>query len=132
MEWQKLMWKATILWSWLAVNGFSSLAPVENPRAVSTDSSPSRSAHPDTTPVTDRARNEFSAWAGGSFYASTLAGNTQDAKFGILGLRYTRVLTARKKITLKYTVDAIPAALLSYPKASPTGPDSSNFVGKRT
>jgi hypothetical protein len=58
--------------------------------------------------------NEFAVWGGGSFRASTLIGKTEDARLGVLGLRYTRLLTEKKNLSLKYTIDALPAIVLNY------------------
>jgi hypothetical protein len=58
--------------------------------------------------------NEFAVWGGGSFQASTLIGKTEDAKLGVLGLCYARLLTEKKNLSLKYTIDVLPAVVLNY------------------
>ena len=67
-------------------------------------------------PPKAQTANEFSLWGGGSFHSSTVIGTTEDAKPGVLGLRYARSLTERNNFSLKYTVDAIPVMILNYPK----------------
>lgn len=62
-----------------------------------------------------KAKNEFSIWGGASPDSNKLIGVTQDARFGIVALRYARIFKPSRQISLKYTVDAIPAAVLSYP-----------------
>ncbi len=62
-------------------------------------------------------KNEFGVWGGGSWLAARVAGTARDTKLGIVGLRYARVLSSGKVAVLKYTVDVIPSAVLSYPKS---------------
>src|ERR1044072_2650548 len=59
--------------------------------------------------------NEFGLWGGGSVHSAQVAGTADHTKLGIVGLRYTRHLTSGKTAALKYTVDVIPLAILSYP-----------------
>ena len=59
--------------------------------------------------------NEFSVWGGGSFSSPTLIGKTEETRLAILGLRYARVLARGENLALKYTIDAVPVAFLSYP-----------------
>jgi Lipid A 3-O-deacylase (PagL) len=61
------------------------------------------------------AKNEFMVWAGGSPDSNEVIGKTKDARLGIIGLRYARIFKSGKHISLKYTVDAIPVAVLSHP-----------------
>lgn len=76
--------------------------------------------------------NEFGVWGGGSFSSPTLIGTIEDARFGIAGLRYTRMLKAGNSLALKYTVDAIPAAVLSYPSLSVIQTGANSFLVQRT
>lgn len=62
----------------------------------------------------ERGMNEFGVWGGASFDSPTLIGTAEDARFGIIGLRYARVLVAGNGMALKYTIDAVPVAVLSY------------------
>lgn len=63
------------------------------------------------------AKNEFGVWAGASPASSTVfgIGRTPDARYGTIGLRYARRFNNNDAINLKYTVDAIPAAVINYP-----------------
>jgi len=62
----------------------------------------------------ERAANEFGVWGGGSWDSPTLIGKAADARLAILGLRYARVLARGDNLALKYTLDAVPVAVLSY------------------
>jgi hypothetical protein len=68
-----------------------------------------------TSNQTTDAKNEFMIWGGASPDSNELIGVTKDARFGIVGLRYARIFKPSRQIALKYTVDAIPFAVLSYP-----------------
>ena len=65
----------------------------------------------------EKAVNEFGFWGGGSFSSPTLIGKTGETRFGLLAFRYARVLARGDNLVLKYTVDAVPAAVLSFPVA---------------
>jgi hypothetical protein len=71
----------------------------------------------------EKAANEFGAWGGGSFSGPTLIGATERTRLGLLAFRYARVLARGDQLALKYTVDAVPVASLSFPvfEASATG-----------
>ena len=63
----------------------------------------------------ERGQNEFGVWGGVSLFNSpTLIGTEEDSRFGLAAVRYARVLVAGRGVALKYTVDAVPLALLSY------------------
>ncbi len=64
---------------------------------------------------TTEAKNEFMIWGGGSPDSNEVIGSTKDARFGIVGLRYARVFKPSGNIALKYTIDAVPASVLSFP-----------------
>src|SRR5215813_15309837 len=72
-----------------------------------------------------RERNEFGIWGAISFHSASVIGRTPDAKFGNIGLRYGRVLLAKKTVALEWTIDAVPLAILSNSRpvmqADPTG-----------
>ena len=72
----------------------------------------------------EKAPNEFGFWGGGSFSAPTLIGKVEGTRFGLVGFRYARVLARGDNLALKYTVDAVPVASLSFPwfGASGTNP----------
>lgn len=80
----------------------------------------------------DTGANEFGVWGGGSFGTPTLIGTTQDTRFGIIGVRYARVLARGDALSFKYTIDAIPAAVLSYPVIGFVQTSPNTFVFKRT
>jgi hypothetical protein len=63
--------------------------------------------------------NEFGFWGGGSFSSPTLIGATEGTRFGLLGFRYARVLARGESLALKYTLDAVPLASLSFPALEP-------------
>jgi hypothetical protein len=62
----------------------------------------------------EKGTNEFGAWGGGSFDSPTLIGRSENARFLSAAFRYARVLAAGHGVALKYTLDAVPLALLSY------------------
>jgi Lipid A 3-O-deacylase (PagL) len=59
--------------------------------------------------------NEFGVWAGFSPLSPTIIGTAPDRQYAIAALRYGRVLMRRTRVTLEYTVDAVPAAILLQP-----------------
>ena len=63
----------------------------------------------------EKAVNEFGVWGGGSFSGPTLIGKTEETRLGLLAFRYARVLARGENLLLKYTLDAVPVATLSYP-----------------
>ncbi len=69
-------------------------------------------------PSQAQTKNEFGIWGGGSFHSSTIIGATEDAKLGLISLRYTRSLIEKNNLSLKYTVDVLPAVILNYPEYS--------------
>ncbi|HEY0173749.1 MAG TPA: acyloxyacyl hydrolase [Pyrinomonadaceae bacterium] len=69
----------------------------------------------------EKAVNEFGFWGGGSLSAPTLIGTTEGVRFGLVGLRYARVLARGDSLALKYTVDAVPLASMSFPGFEPGG-----------
>lgn len=73
------------------------------------------------------AKNEVSIWGGYSPDSTTavrFAGRVPDARFGMIAFRYARKLHDGESVKVRYTVDAIPAAFLSYPdiQVIPTPP----------
>jgi hypothetical protein len=67
----------------------------------------------------ERAANEFGVWGGGSWDSPTFIGKARDARLALLGLRYARVLARGDNLSLKYTLDAVPWAVLSYESEEP-------------
>jgi hypothetical protein len=68
----------------------------------------------------EKTVNEYGFWGGGSFSAPTLIGKTEGTRFGLLGFRYARVLARGDSLALKYTVDAVPVAVMSFPSFDPS------------
>jgi hypothetical protein len=63
----------------------------------------------------ERAANEFGVWGGGSFSSPTLIGSTERVRLGLVAFRYARVLARGENMALKYTLDAVPVASMSFP-----------------
>ncbi|MBV9240941.1 MAG: acyloxyacyl hydrolase [Acidobacteria bacterium] len=69
-------------------------------------------------------KNEASIWGGfspDSMTALKFAGNVPDARFGLVAFRYARRLKDGKDLKIRWTIDAIPAAFLSYPDVGLSG-----------
>jgi hypothetical protein len=62
-----------------------------------------------------KGTNEFGLWAGGSPDSSRIFGNTEDRKLVLFALRYGRILAAWDWVSLEYTLDIFPAALVFEP-----------------
>lgn len=63
----------------------------------------------------DEGTNEFGLWAGGAPDSIDFLGHAEDRKLFLAGLRYGRVLKAWDSVSLEYTFDIIPAALVFMP-----------------
>src|SRR5215213_9715307 len=63
----------------------------------------------------ERAANEYGVWGGGSFGSPTLIGTTERVRLGLVAFRYARVLARGENLALKYTLDAVPVASMSFP-----------------
>jgi opacity protein-like surface antigen len=66
--------------------------------------------------IVEAGKNEFSVWSGASPDSSTVfkgSGRTRDAAYGMFAVRYARRFDNSDGVNLKYTIDAIPAAVLS-------------------
>jgi len=59
--------------------------------------------------------NEFGVWAGGSPGSSQVFGNIENRNLLLFALRYGRVLAAWEWISLEYTLDIFPAAVVVEP-----------------
>ena len=59
-----------------------------------------------------KGTNEFGLWIGGS---PDSVGNTEDRQLLLVALRYGRVLAAWEAVTLEYTLDIFPAAVVFEP-----------------
>ena len=63
-----------------------------------------------------RGINEFGLWAGGSPDSSKIFGNTTNRQLLLVGLRYGRILAAWESLSLEYTLDIFPAAVVFEPE----------------
>ena len=75
--------------------------------------------------------NEFGVWGGGSFSTPTLIGKTEETRLAIVALRYARVLARGDNLSLKYTIDAMPVARLSFPVFEQAAPPGSGVLKRR-
>lgn len=62
--------------------------------------------------------NEFGLWAGGAPDSIDFPGRAEDRKLFLAGLRYGRVLKTWESLSLEYTIDIIPAALVFMPDSA--------------
>ena len=113
---RKLQAITSIILCLLSSTWFSALAqsPEHRNTLVLAKPPPTQSA----APADDHEirRNEFAVWSGGSFITAGISGTIKEVKFGIVGVRYARVLASGKIAVFKWTVDAIPFATMSYLK----------------
>ena len=63
-----------------------------------------------------KGTNEFGFWLGGSPDSSKIFGNTEDRKLFLFALRYGRILAAWDSVSLEYTLDIFPAAVMFEPE----------------
>lgn len=63
-----------------------------------------------------KGTNEFGLWAGGSPDSTKIFGNTEDRQLLLVGLRYGRILAAWESLSLEYTLDIFPAAVVFEPE----------------
>jgi hypothetical protein len=68
----------------------------------------------------ERAANEYGVWGGGSFSSPTLIGSTERVRLGLVAFRYARVFARGENLALKYTLDAVPVASMSFPALEAT------------
>jgi len=100
-----------LFWRTLVAIGFAVLVP-----------NAGHSADPSsTTPQPPYAllegTNEFGFWAGGSPTSNVAIGRTPDTSLLLVGLRYGRVLKAWDSVSLQYTLDILPAAVVFQPSS---------------
>ena len=62
-----------------------------------------------------KGTNEFGVWAGGSPDSSRTIGKVEDRKLLLFALRYGRILAAWESLSLEYTLDIFPAAVVFQP-----------------
>ncbi len=65
--------------------------------------------------------NEFGVWGGYSFSNAHVIGTTTDRQIGVLALRYSRTIYDWKAVGLLYTLDIVPATVVSQPTYSVCG-----------
>src|ERR1044072_2408179 len=68
----------------------------------------------------ERAANEYGVWGGGSFSSPTLIGTTERMRLGLVAFRYARVFARGENLALKYTLDAVPVAAMTFPSFETT------------
>lgn len=95
-------------------------------RDASASTSPPRNSAPSAR--TARPANALGLWLGGSVATGGPIGNISRARFGLLGVRYERLLVpapsadARSSPSLTYTADLFPLLLLSIPQRAISSP----------
>jgi hypothetical protein len=62
-----------------------------------------------------KGTNEFGIWAGGSPDSFDLFGTVEDRKLALVALRYGRVLADWESLSLQYTLDVFPVAVVFEP-----------------
>lgn len=79
-----------------------------------------------------RPKNEFGAWLGYSFDSPHLIGTTSERQLGLLAIHYARTLFDTGSISVQYTLDVMPLALVGQPKITnvifTTPPPRTTFV----
>jgi hypothetical protein len=69
-------------------------------------------------------KNEVSVWGGYSPDSTEIIkafGRVPNARFGMFAIRYARVLHDGDSVKIRYTIDGVPAAFLSYPDIQAVG-----------
>jgi hypothetical protein len=79
----------------------------------------------------EKAVNEFGVWGGGSFSSPTFIGKTEETRLALIAFRYARVLARGDNLALKYTVDAVPSASLSFPVFETVATPPLGFVTRK-
>lgn len=67
-------------------------------------------------PPLGRGVNEFGVWTGYSPFSFVLKGTAKDRELFLLNLQYARVLVANRRLTFKYTAEAVPVAFEIQPR----------------
>jgi len=75
-----------------------------------------------------RMKNEFVIWNADSFASGHIFGFAQNRSLYLTGFRYGMMILERQRISLRYTIEAIPAAVLSEPYAD--GRPVLGFLGR--
>ena len=94
---------------------FSAAAFAQNytDAAKNTAADESASAAKQSASVADD-KNEFSVWGGFAPDIPRLFSGSRKSSFGEVGFQYARRIASTRNFTIKYTIDAIPLAILSY------------------
>lgn len=71
---------------------------------------------PAQTGTTNEGKNEFSVMGGYAPDLRAVYGGGRRSSFGFAAFRYSRHLIGSENVVLKYTIDVIPAAFISYDK----------------
>lgn len=79
-----------------------------------------------------RPKNEFGLWLGYSFDSPHVIGTTSERQLGLLAFHFGRTLFDKGSISLQYTLDVMPLALVGQPKITKiiftTPPPVTTFV----
>jgi len=65
--------------------------------------------------------NEFGFWAGGSPESTEFIGRVPDTSLLLVGLRYGRILAAWETLSVEYTLDVLPVAVVFAPEGVRNG-----------
>lgn len=95
-----------------------------------TDKQKSKLADPDTVSVS-RDKNEFSVWGAFAPDIPRLFSGSRKSIFGEVGFQYARRIAASRNVALKYTIDAIPLAVLNYRRELLIAPTVNTFAYDR-
>ncbi len=82
-----------------------------NQKNISTDEGVVNSAQ---TNEAFNQKNEFSVWGGFAPDIPRLFSGSRKSTFGEIGFQYARRIATSRNVALKYTIDVIPLAILSY------------------
>ena len=125
MTWRLVVALTTIL----LILPAASAAPPSRPTITGVGSDTSATADSVALPVPPPrlSLSRFSVWVAGSVYSGGVLGSLQDGWFGLVGIRYHRLLIPNRRkdraphdaATLTYTADLIPLARITVPKGTP-------------
>lgn len=89
-----------------------------DPSVKNTNSSESEASRQQETEYSNKP-NEIGFWGGTSTIHKDLSGPSAGGNFQMFGFRYAHRIVDGKSIKLRYTLDAMPVAVLNYPRALP-------------
>jgi opacity protein-like surface antigen len=96
---------------------------------ASADAADQITASPVSAYALREGTNEFGIWGGGSPDSNVAIGETPDTSMLLFGLRYGRVLKAWDSVSLEYTFDLLPAAVVFQPSSVRNGTGSASIYG---